>query len=156
MTWGINLGLDNATNAANMAKSIIKAFDSHPVQRSGVKLDLIEIGTSKILRLSHLIESLMQTPPQMSGNEPDLYKNNGLRPKNWTVEEYVADWIAMAVPVAEAAELHEHGSVSFQGASFAGQGFTPTQIFNLGILDSAPGSLISTFVTHRLAICQRS
>ncbi len=44
MTWGVNLGLDNVTNAVNMAKSIIKAFDSPAVRRSSVKLDLIEIG----------------------------------------------------------------------------------------------------------------
>lgn len=79
----------------------------------------------------------------ISGNEPDLYKNNGLRPSNWTVEEYVADWISIAGPVAGAADLCEGGPVSLQGASFAGQGFTPTEIFDLGILDSAPGKLIS-------------
>ena len=44
MTWGVNLGLDNVTNAVNMAKSIIKAFSSSAVQRAGVTLDLIEIG----------------------------------------------------------------------------------------------------------------
>ena len=36
--------------------------------------------------------------------------------------------------------------MSLQGASFAGQGFTPTEIFDLGILDSAPGKLISVYV----------
>ena len=46
MTWGINLGLNNVTNAVNMAKSIIKAFNSNAVRRSGVKLDLIEIGVA--------------------------------------------------------------------------------------------------------------
>lgn len=49
MTWGINLGLDNATNAVNMAKSIIKAFSSSAVQRAGVTLDLLEIGSSVML-----------------------------------------------------------------------------------------------------------
>jgi hypothetical protein len=44
MTWGINLGLDNATNAQNMANSILKAFSSSAVQRAGVTLDLLEIG----------------------------------------------------------------------------------------------------------------
>lgn len=146
MTWGLNLGLDNATNAANMATSIIKAFDSHPVRRSGVKLDMIEIGTSKILLCASYQIFDANSAPILPGNEPDLYKNNGLRPKNWTVAEYVADWIAIAEPAAQAAQLHEGGSVSFLGASFAGQGFTPTQIFNLGILDSAPGTLISTYV----------
>lgn len=44
MTWGVNLGADNVTNAVNMVKSIIKAFSSKAVLQSGVKLDLIEIG----------------------------------------------------------------------------------------------------------------
>ena len=79
----------------------------------------------------------------MKGNEPDLYKNNGLRPSNWTVSEYVADWISIAGPVAIAAGLQSGGPVSFQGASFAGQGFTPRQIFDLGILDTTPGEFIS-------------
>lgn len=44
MTWGVNLGADNITNAVNMAKAIVKAFSSKAVQQSGVQLDLIEIG----------------------------------------------------------------------------------------------------------------
>ena len=44
MTWGVNLGLDNATNAVNMARSIVNAFDTPAVQSAGVVLDLIEIG----------------------------------------------------------------------------------------------------------------
>ncbi|PSS35531.1 hypothetical protein PHLCEN_2v1525, partial [Hermanssonia centrifuga] len=126
MTWGVNLGLDNVTNAVNMAKSIIKAFDSPAVRRSGVKLDLIEIG-----------------------NEADLYMDNGDRPSNWTVEEYVADWISIAGPVMQAAGLHPNGDVAFQGAAFAGQGFTPTEIFDLGILDTTPGGLITRISQHR-------
>lgn len=46
MTWGINLGLDNATNARNMANSILNAFSSAAVQAAGVVLDLLEIGES--------------------------------------------------------------------------------------------------------------
>lgn len=45
MTWGVNLGANNATNAVNMAKSILRAFASPEVEASGVKLDLIEVGT---------------------------------------------------------------------------------------------------------------
>ncbi|KAJ3524712.1 hypothetical protein NM688_g8515 [Phlebia brevispora] len=126
MTWGINLGANNATNAVNMVTSIVKAFRSTAVQLSGVILDLIEIG-----------------------NEPDLYANNGLRTGEWTVEDYVADWISIATPVAEAAGLVKGGPVSLQGASFAGQGFTPTEIFDLGILNSAPGELITVISQHR-------
>jgi hypothetical protein len=45
MTWGLNFKYDNATNAANMAKSIFRAFS--PVSettKNGVVLDAIELG----------------------------------------------------------------------------------------------------------------
>lgn len=44
MTWGVNFGLDNVTNAVNMAKSIIKAFGSAAVKQAQVTLDLMEVG----------------------------------------------------------------------------------------------------------------
>ena len=44
MTWGVNMGADNVTNAVNMAKSIIRAFSSSAVKAAGVTLDMIEIG----------------------------------------------------------------------------------------------------------------
>ena len=44
MTWGVNLGADNATNALNMANAILNAFLTPAVKASGVILDLIEIG----------------------------------------------------------------------------------------------------------------
>lgn len=44
MTWGVNLGLDNATNALNMARAILNAFSTPAVKQSGVVLDLVEIG----------------------------------------------------------------------------------------------------------------
>ncbi|KAL4247519.1 Beta-glucuronidase C-terminal domain-containing protein [Abortiporus biennis] len=125
MTWGINLGLNNITNAVNMAKSIAKAFSSDAVKKANVILDLLEIG-----------------------NEADLYSNNGLRPKGYNVSQYVSDWEAIAGPVSTAAAMSTTG-VKFQGAAFAGQGFTPTQIINLGILNSAPGKFISTISQHR-------
>ncbi len=46
MTWGVNFGLDNVTNAVNMAKSIVKAFGSAAVQQAQVTLDMIEVGGS--------------------------------------------------------------------------------------------------------------
>ncbi|KAF8520875.1 glycoside hydrolase family 79 protein [Hysterangium stoloniferum] len=126
MVWGVNFGLDNATNAANMAKSIMKAFSTSEVKRANIHLDLIEVG-----------------------NEADLYKSNGLRPSNWTQEEYVADWIGMATAVVEAANLSPNSAVGLQGASFAGQGFTPTGIFNDNILQSTPGKVIRQISQHR-------
>ncbi|KAI0831387.1 glycoside hydrolase family 79 protein [Trametes gibbosa] len=127
MTWGVNLGANNVTNAVNMAKAIAGAFRSSLVKASGVILQRIEVG-----------------------NEADLFKNNGLRPSNWTVNEYVPDWISVAGPVAKAAGITGgSGAVTLQGAAFAGQGFTPRQIFGLGILDSAPGKAISVISQHQ-------
>lgn len=45
MTWGLNLGLNNVTNAVNMAKSIINAFKTSAVKNSGVTLAMLELGT---------------------------------------------------------------------------------------------------------------
>lgn len=143
MTWGVNLGLDNATNALNMANAILNAFLTPAVKLSGVVLDLIEIG-----------------------NEPDLYSNNGLRPKGYNVNAYVPDWINISTPVAQAIQSHplsrrseralsmrnvnaRQGPVKIQACSFAGQGFTPTEVFNLGLLDSTPGELVSVVSQHR-------
>ncbi|KAI0637476.1 glycoside hydrolase family 79 protein [Trametes polyzona] len=127
MVWGVNLGADNVTNAVNMAKAIVGAFRTGAVKASGVVLERIEVG-----------------------NEADLYKNNGLRPSNWTVNEYVPDWISVAGPVAQAAGIHgRDGPLTLQGAAFAGQGFTPRQLFDLGILDSAPGKAISVISQHQ-------
>ncbi|KAI8984835.1 glycoside hydrolase family 79 protein [Trametes punicea] len=127
MTWGVNLGADNATNAVNMAKAIVGAFRTLAVKASGVILERIEVG-----------------------NEADLYKNNGLRPSNWTVQEYVADWESIAGSVVEAIGISgRNGPVTLQGAAFAGQGFTPREIFNLGILNSTPGKAISVISQHQ-------
>ncbi|TBU46627.1 glycoside hydrolase family 79 protein [Dichomitus squalens] len=134
VTWGINFGADNVTNAVNMAKAIVRAFQTAAVKASGVILDLVEVG-----------------------NEADLYSNNGLRPRNFTVNDYVPDWISIAGPAVEAAGINgPDGPVTVQGAAFAGQGFTPTEIFNLGILDSAPGKAITQISQHRYsaAFCQ--
>ncbi|EMD41170.1 glycoside hydrolase family 79 protein [Gelatoporia subvermispora B] len=127
MVWGINFGLDNVTNAVNMANAIVGAFRTSAVRNSGVILQRLEVG-----------------------NEADLYKNNGLRPSNWTVEEYVPDWESIAGPVVEAAGITSNtGPVTMQGAAFAGQGFTPREIFSLGILESEAGKTITTISQHQ-------
>ena len=124
MVWGVNFGADNATNAVNMAKSIMKAFASSAVKAANVILDRIEVG-----------------------NEADLYKNNGLRPSNWTVDQYVPDWENIAGAVVAAVGISgRNGPVSIQGAAFANQGFTPRQIFSRGILNSTAGKAISVYV----------
>lgn len=146
VTWGVNLGLNNITNAVNEAKSITAAFASSSIKNSGIVLDAIEIG-----------------------NEADLYKNNGLRPATYNSTQYVKEcvslapslyyripnlcvifrWIAFATSVSAAANIKAGSTTQFWGAAFADSshstsGFSPQAIFNDGILSSAPGSLIST------------
>jgi len=67
---------------------------------------------------------------------------------HYTVTQYVPSWESIAGAVATVAGLSRKG-VSFQGGAFAGQSFTPTELFNLGILNSAPGKTISTISQHR-------
>ena len=45
MVWGVNLGLNNVTNAVNMGESIMRAFADPAVIASGVSLERIEVGT---------------------------------------------------------------------------------------------------------------
>ena len=132
MTWGINFGADNATNAANMAKAVADAFLTDAVKASGVILDLIEVG-----------------------NEVDIYAFTGFRSSDWSVEEYVPDWISIAGPAVEAAGIQgSDGPVSVQGAVFYAL-FTPTEIFNLGILDSVPGKAITQCVQIKFCLYSR-
>ena len=124
MVWGVNLGANNVSNAVNMAKAIVRSFDTPGVKDSGIVLDRIEIG-----------------------NEADLYYNNGLRPTNYSVEDYVREWTAIAEPMVEALGISgRNGPITLQGAAFANQGFTPREIYNLSILESAPGRAISVYV----------
>ncbi len=124
MTWGVDLGANNVTNAVNMAEAIARAFRTSTMKASGVVLDLIEVG-----------------------NEADLFRSNGLRPSNWTVEDYVPNWISIAGPAVEVVGIRgPDGPVSVQGAAFISQFFTPTDIFDLGILDSTPGQAITQSV----------
>lgn len=49
MTWGVNLGANNVTNAINMAKSIFKAFGTSAVKAAKITLDMIEVGKAIFL-----------------------------------------------------------------------------------------------------------
>ncbi|KZV85884.1 glycoside hydrolase family 79 protein [Exidia glandulosa HHB12029] len=131
MTWGMNFGANNTANAVAEAKSIVAAFKSPEVTNKGIKLDFIELG-----------------------NEPDLYKNNGLRPSTWTIHNMVSEWIAIADEVTTALGLKKGASPSWIALSFAGSdhgagGFSPQQAFADGILTSTAGALISTISEHR-------
>ena len=47
MTWGLDFGYDNVTNAVNMAQSIFRAFSpASETTKNDVVLDLIEFGMS--------------------------------------------------------------------------------------------------------------
>jgi hypothetical protein len=72
--WGLNLGKNNLTAAFLEAKSLLKAFASPAVTHAGISLDAIEIG-----------------------NEPDLYPNNGARPKNYTSTQYVNEYVYLVL-----------------------------------------------------------
>ena len=72
MTWGLNLGANNTTTAYLQAQAVAKVFALPEVKRAGIVLDYVEIG-----------------------NEPDLYKNNGLRPSNYTVDQWVEEYVCI-------------------------------------------------------------
>jgi len=45
MTWGLNFGYDNVTNAVNTARSIFQAFSPmSETTKNGVTLDFVEFG----------------------------------------------------------------------------------------------------------------
>lgn len=131
MIWGLNLGANDTDNAIAEAKSIISAFNSPALMNKGIKLDMLELG-----------------------NEPDLYKNNGLRASNYTVQNLVNEWNSIAGAVSKALGLVKGKAPSWLALSFAGSdhgagGFSPQQAFADGLLTSTPGQLISTISQHR-------
>ncbi|KAH9899190.1 hypothetical protein C8Q73DRAFT_678883 [Cubamyces lactineus] len=124
MVWGINLGADNMTNAANVAGAIVRAFDSPVVRASGVALHRLEVW-----------------------NEPDIYTFTGLRTRGWTPEMYIEQWMASAGAVAQVAGIRgRDGPITFQGASCGTQQLIPLEVFDLGLLNIVPGRAISVCV----------
>ncbi|KAG6853789.1 hypothetical protein C0991_001378 [Blastosporella zonata] len=120
VTWGVNLGQNNITAAVLETASIVKAFSSREIQEAGIVLDYLEIG-----------------------NEPDLYKNNGLRPSTYNLSQW---------NVSVAGNLSPTSHTKFLGASFAGSshgaGFSPQSAFQEGLL-TGPGKLIAAISQHR-------
>ncbi|KAL0567773.1 hypothetical protein V5O48_014223 [Marasmius crinis-equi] len=130
VTWGVNLGQNNLTAAVLEAQAIAQAFDSPEITDAGIKLDQIEIG-----------------------NEADLFRNNGFRPSNYTVADYVPEWTSFARNVSAAAGISSTSFTKFFAGGFAGSShsdddFSPQGVFANGILSSDPGSLITTFSQH--------
>ncbi|KAN0093122.1 glycoside hydrolase family 79 protein [Tylopilus felleus] len=129
--WGVNLREYNLTAAYLETKALIQALESPAVKEKGITLNFIEVG-----------------------NEADLYHNNGGRNSSWSVFEYVPQWIQIATNVSETAGLSETSFTKLIGAAFAGSshnisGFSPQAIFADGILDTYPGSLITTISQHQ-------
>ncbi|KAJ3744227.1 glycoside hydrolase family 79 protein [Lentinula detonsa] len=127
--WGVNFGQNNLTAAILEAKSIMQAFCGSEISSLGISLKYLEIG-----------------------NEPDLYMNNGLRPKNYNVGQYVTEWTNFANTIFEDITLNET-STRFLAGSFAGsssnlEGFSPQAIYKLGISDSPAGEYIAAFSEH--------
>jgi hypothetical protein len=68
VTWGVNLGGNNLTDAFLMTQSIVKAFESDAIKEAGITLDSLEVG-----------------------NEPDLFGQNGHRPADYSVQDWVSE-----------------------------------------------------------------
>ncbi|KAJ3930263.1 MAG: hypothetical protein NXY57DRAFT_898435 [Lentinula lateritia] len=127
--WGVNFGQNNLTAAIVEATSIMQAFSGPEISNLGISLKFLEIG-----------------------NEPDLYMNNGLRPKNYNVTQYVSEWTHFADAIFEEIKLNTT-STRFLAGAFAGsssnfEGFSPQAIFNLGISNSLAGQYIQAFSEH--------
>ncbi|KAG5651520.1 hypothetical protein H0H81_008357 [Sphagnurus paluster] len=123
VTWGVNFGTYNITAAVLQTRSIVGAFASPEIRDAGIVLDYLEIG-----------------------NEPDLYRNNGLRLSNYSTTQWVGEWLTFAKEVAAAGGLSANSHTKFIGGSFAGAGhsagFYPQAAFDAGLL-TGPGKLIS-------------
>lgn len=129
VSWGVNFGSKNITAAVLEARAIAQAFASSEVANAGIKLDFIEIG-----------------------NEADLFRNNGFRPSNYTVVQYVPEWTTFAQNVSAVAGISPGSSTKFLGGSFAGSGgagnFSARAIIDNGILSSQPGAQITSISQH--------
>lgn len=68
VVWGVNFGAKNITAANLEARAIVEAFATPDVKDQGIILDAVEIG-----------------------NEADLYRDNGQRPRNYTPAQYVEE-----------------------------------------------------------------
>jgi hypothetical protein len=74
VTWGVNLGKNDAQTAVQEATAIANAFVSAPFKKASILLEAIEIG-----------------------NEADLYGNNGVRDNTWNVQQYVTQYVRVSL-----------------------------------------------------------
>ncbi|KAJ8073455.1 hypothetical protein PM082_011731 [Marasmius tenuissimus] len=129
VSWGVNFGQKNLTATVLEARSIAEAFASPEISDAGIKLDFIEIG-----------------------NEADLFSRNGFRPPNFTIAEYTTEWIDFAQNVSDTAGINSTSYTKFLAGGFtddaSARNFTPQSLFDNGILESEPGSQITTISQH--------
>ena len=81
----MNLGERNLTAAYLQTRSIIKAFGSPQVRNAGIVLDYIAIG-----------------------NEPDLYKQHDIRPKTYSVNQWVREYKSFTITYCSFSKIDEN------------------------------------------------
>lgn len=153
MTWGLNMGYDDAQNAINMAKSVMKTFNNgNQAGNTGVFLDLLELGLNRNFLGSSLSEVFVQATRPIFSIEKSDPPTGQSRNTSQSVYNYLPDspgsdfslsWIKLMTPVVEVVDLSPGGPISVQACSFVGQGFRPSEAFEAGLLDSAPGKLVT-------------
>ncbi|KAJ7635010.1 glycoside hydrolase family 79 protein [Roridomyces roridus] len=129
VTWGVNFGGGNVTAVFLETQAIINAFASSDITSAGITLDNLELG-----------------------NEADLYVNHNMRPQGYNIQQYAAQWIALATNLTNTARL-ANSKTRLWGGAFAESshnsgGFSPQGVFANGILSSAPGAFITTISQH--------
>jgi len=72
--WGVNFGEGNITAAYLETVAICEAFKSKVVESNGITLEAIEIG-----------------------KEADLYPLNGHRDSNYTLENYLPEYVPVSL-----------------------------------------------------------
>lgn len=128
VTWGVNLKSYNLTAAYLEAQAIAEAFASSKVKEAGVLLEYIEIG-----------------------NEAQGYAPR-YRPADWNITQYIQQWTTFAYNVSAVSGISNSSYTKFWGCAFASStyndtGFSPESAIANGLLDSAPGSLITASVS---------
>ncbi|KAF8309020.1 glycoside hydrolase family 79 protein [Clavulina sp. PMI_390] len=133
MIWGTNLGFNNTDNAVAQALAIVATFSrGGAAHAAGVALDAIEIG-----------------------NEADLYISNGLRPSNWTFDNWVSEWSLFAHSIIDAAGLKPNATPRLLTGSFSSSShstttkFSPQRIIASSILSGTLGPYIDTVSQHQ-------
>ncbi|KAJ7883049.1 glycoside hydrolase family 79 protein [Mycena olivaceomarginata] len=136
----------NSEDKTNFAHDVQYAQDIFPAPTAIVPYPEalnITVGDSFYQIAQHLPEA------RTSGNEADLYLNNGFR-KSYNSSQYVKEWTALASNISDAVGLSNTGTKflvgSFAGSSSKTTGFSPQAIYSENVLASGPGSLIAALL----------